>query len=567
MIKLIWSIGILLLLSGCGWDGAPTRINDFVPLTSIKIEAVSGAIAAHTSTKLTAIGDYSGLFSRDISDRVVWASNSPATADFVTPLLPGRVTGLVPGSAVLTATAEGLSASFELSVSSSTITSLTITPVDQSLAVGLTSQFAVAGVFSDATVQDLTFDVTWDSSATSVASVSNAAASKGFAQTLAIGTSTISATFDDVTAATSLTVTEPKLQTITLSPQAPSILTLTTGSFTAAGRYSDGVTRDITSQVTWKSSKTDIATISADGTATALTQGSATISATLDGISGTTNLTVTGGNLTAITLSPYSFTLVKDSVSRITATGSFLNGSILSSRDITEMVTWSTANSAVAAVTPSDGNLAWLKALAATTSTTITATYGSKSATAALSATAPQLATLTLYPTALEQLTAGTSSRFRLTATFINGITQDVTANADWSSSAVSTATVGNVERGKGRVSGLAVGSATISAEYGGKTVTAAVTVKQRTLQNLVISGGTSIVAGNQVAFTATATYSDGTSMDVTEETVWSIDDSNVIMLADSQNQPGQVVAVDGGSAEVTASFGNKTETTKITVH
>jgi len=74
------------------------------------------------------------------------------------------------------------------------------------------------------------------------------------------------------------------------------------------------------------------------------------------------------------------------------------------------------------------------------------------------------------------------------------------------------------------------------------------------------------VVPGNQVKFIATAAYSDGSTKDVTEDTVWSIDNSFVAILADSQNQPGQVVGVDSGSATLTASFGGKTQTVTITV-
>jgi hypothetical protein len=62
------------------------------------------------------------------------------------------------------------------------------------------------------------------------------------------------------------------------------------------------------------------------------------------------------------------------------------------------------------------------------------------------------------------------------------------------------------------------------------------------------------------------ASYGDGTTIDVTENTAWSIDTVNVAILADSVNQSGQVVGVDSGSATLTAVFGGKTQTAKITV-
>ena len=95
----------------------------------------------------------------------------------------------------------------------------------------------------------------------------------------------------------------------------------------------------------------------------------------------------------------------------------------------------------------------------------------------------------------------------------------------------------------------------------------ASVGVATRSLLNLTISGTPTAVAGigNQVPFTATAVYADA-SQDVTADATWTIDNPNVAILADSQNQPGQVVMVDSGTATLTASFGGRTRTANLTV-
>ncbi len=561
---------LLLLLSGCGWDGTPTRKNDFVPLTSIEISAVSSTIAAQTSIRLTATGNRSGLVTENVTGQVVWSSASPAVADFVTASDRSRVTGLKPGTAILTATVGSVTSTFTLTVSEATATLMTITPHDPTIAKGLTTQFTATGTFSDATIQDLTFDAAWDSSAPDVATVSDAVGSKGFFRAIAAGTSTITATFPfNGTSGTSLvTVTEPVLQSISVSPGSPSILTLSAKSFTATGTYSDGTTSDITALVTWNSSNTAIATIAGDGTLTALTQGTTTIGATLGGISGTTNLKTTGGNLTGITVTPATAKLVKDTTGRISATGNFSNGS---TRDITGAVTWTAANTALASVTSSGGYLALLNPLAVTVvPTTITATSGSLSANASLTVIAPQLQSIALSTTTLD-LTVGTSSSLAVIAIFSDGTTQDVTTLSTWTPSNPAIAAVSAGGLGTERVTGIAAGSTTISATYGGKTVLspANVTVKLRTLQSLTILPVTSTaVAGSQIPITATANYGDTTTVDLTKETatVWTIDNPNVAILVDSVNQPGVVVAVDRGSATLTASFGGKTQTATITV-
>ena len=102
----LW-VAILVLASGCSSE-TPTRHNDFAPLTSITISAKAGpSIAVNTSTTLTVIGNFSGEFSRDITDQAVWSSGAPTVAGFVTAGSPNRVSGLAPGTAVLTATVGG----------------------------------------------------------------------------------------------------------------------------------------------------------------------------------------------------------------------------------------------------------------------------------------------------------------------------------------------------------------------------------------------------------------------------------------------------------------------------
>jgi hypothetical protein len=568
MTNLIRSVFLLLLLSGCGWDGTPTRQNDFVPLTSIEISADSAAIVAQTSIKLTVNGNFSGLFPRDVTNQAVWSSDSPAVAGFVTASDRSRVTGLKPGAATLTATVGGVTSAFTLTVSSGTVTALTITPVDPIIPKGRAVQFTATGVFSDLPPRDITFDVAWASSAPDVATVSDAASSKGFARALAVGKSTISATFDRVIGSTVMTVTEPALQTIALSLTNPSILTLSKTTFKATGTNTDGSTPDITSQVSWNSSNTAIATIAGDGTVTALTQGTTTISATLGSVSQSTTLKATGGNLTGITVTPATVTLVKDISGLISAKGAFDNGSI---RDITGAVTWTAANTALASVTPSGGNLALLKPLAVTlVPTTITATSGTRTGTATLTVIAPQLSSIAFSTTTLD-LTVGTSIPLAVTATFNDGRTQDVTSISIWTPGNPTIAAAAAGGLGTERVTGIAAGTTTISATYGGKTVLApaTVTVRARTLQSLTILPVTSTAAaGSQIPIAATANYGDNTTVDLTKEnaTVWSIDNPNIAILADSVNQPGLVVAVDRGSATLTASFGGKTQTATITI-
>ena len=77
-----------------------------------------------------------------------------------------------------------------------------------------------------------------------------------------------------------------------MSPASPSVPEGQTAQFTATGTFSDNSTQNPTNQVTWSSSSTAVATISPAGLATAVSAGSATISATLNGVTGTALISV-----------------------------------------------------------------------------------------------------------------------------------------------------------------------------------------------------------------------------------------------------------------------------------
>jgi hypothetical protein len=570
-MKRLLCTGLLLFIAGCGGDDQATRPNDFTPLTSIEIVSPLSSIAPLTSIPLQAIGNFSGLFTRDITDMVLWETTS-TLAEFTPLEVPGRVKGLAPGTATLTATLGGISGSFDLTVSSETIVGLAIDPAAPTVHKGLTIQLAANGTFSDNSTQDLTFDAAWISSNDLVATVSDDFTSKGLATGIAEGSADITATFDSATIDTvTLTVTAPQLQSITITPANSSVLSIAQTSFTATGHYSDGTNTDITSIADWTSSPPAIASIivtNEEAIATTLTEGRTTIGATLDEISASTPLQVTGGNLTTIALKPLNPTMAVGTTQRISATGSFSNNT---TRDITGRVTWEVVNSATATVEPASGNLAWLTAVATTSPTpaTISATWEAIEGTTNLTVENPTLSSLSITPPSLD-LTLNTSDRFTVTGTYTGGHTQDLTSSANWSSPAAAVE-VFNLGVNKGRVKGAVAATnpaATTTAAYGGQTATATVgKVVQRTLQSLAISAQpATFIPGTQVSFTATATYSDNTTHVVTEDTVWSVDKTNVAILADTVNQPGLTVAVDSGTATLTAAFGGKTATRTLTV-
>lgn len=84
----------------------------------------------------------------------------------------------------------------------------------------------------------------------------------------------------------------PTLVSVTVTPAMPTLSPGGTQQFSATATYADQSTRDVTTQVTWRSSDTSKATIAPGGLATAVAAGSATITASIGTISGSSTLSV-----------------------------------------------------------------------------------------------------------------------------------------------------------------------------------------------------------------------------------------------------------------------------------
>jgi uncharacterized protein YjdB len=180
------------------------------------------------------------------------------------------------------------SATANLAVASAKQISLALTPTTVQIAGQTSTQLKATGTFVDGSTQDFTSLVNWTSSAPSVATVGY---QTGTVLGLAAGQSTITATLGPVTATTQVTVTDASLKSITLSPASPNIALGTPQQFTAQGSFSDGTTQTLV-EASWTSSAPDVAAVNSPGLVTGTGVGSATISAAINGVSGTTGITV-----------------------------------------------------------------------------------------------------------------------------------------------------------------------------------------------------------------------------------------------------------------------------------
>lgn len=179
-----------------------------------------------------------------------------------------------------------------------TLLSIAVAPANPTLAVGESRQFTADGTYSDGSHRDLTSEVFWYSSSTSVATIGTS----GMATAVGSGTTVISAV-SSVSGHSTLSVS-PTVTSIAVTPANARLAIGKAQQFTAMATYSDDSTRDLTSQVLWASSDPGVASISATGLATTLTNGVTNVTATFGSVSGSTSLFVVSGTVGGRSFTP-----------------------------------------------------------------------------------------------------------------------------------------------------------------------------------------------------------------------------------------------------------------------
>jgi uncharacterized protein YjdB len=244
-----------------------------------------------------------------------------------------------------------------------TISSLSLAPSSATLTSGQTQQYTASASYSDGSASTVTASATWTSSDASVATVSGS----GLATAGASGTTTITATIGDVSSTASLTVT-PSLTAITVAPPTTTLSVGQSQQLTATGSYSDGSTQDLTHSATWASTNTSVANVSASGLATALANGTATMQASAQGLTGSATLTVQAATANSLTLSPTTPVLQIGNSQQLSATLTYSDGS---TQDVTRSASWASSQPVTVTV-----NSSGLITGVTSGASIITATYG-----------------------------------------------------------------------------------------------------------------------------------------------------------------------------------------------
>ena len=320
------------------------------------------------------------------------------------------------------------------------------------------------------------------------------------------------------------------------------------GSATLSARVSPEAASD--RAVAWSSSDRSVATVDKSGTVHGLRPGTATVTATAEGKSGTCAVTVKAKtiNVTEVTLDKTELTLAEGETETLTATVKPDNAD-------NKKVTWNSDKTEVATV-GGDGKVTAVKPGEAVV--TVTTEDGGRTATCKVTvkAKAVNVTEVSLDRTELT-LTEGETETLTATVRPDNADNRKVT----WSSDKTDVATVD----GAGRVTAVKAGEAviTVTTEDGGKTATCKVTVRAKTVGVTEVTldkTDLTLTEGETETLTATVKPDNADNKKVT----WSSDKTDVATV----DGAGRVTAVKAGEAVVTVTTedGGKTATCKVTV-
>ena len=411
------------------------------------------------------------------------------------------------------------------------VSSVSLSQATAEMLVGETIILSATVLPADATDKA----VTWASSKTSVATVSNS----GNVTAVSDGETTITASAGGKSATCKVTVSKRPVDvtSVTLDRTSVNMEIGQTTMLVATVYPSDATDKT----VSWTSSDASVASVNEYGMVTAVSEGSAVISASAGKESANCLVTVSKKIIpvTSVTLDRTSVTLEIGQSTTLVA--------YVQPDDATDKtVSWTNSDDTVISL-DANGRITALKEGTAT----VAAIAGDKSASCAVtvSKSVVPVTSVTLDRSTLS-LEKGQSVKLVATVSPSDATDKDVT----WNSSDFS---VANVDQ-EGNVLAMKSGSATITTKAGEKTATCRVTVVTPVAGISLDRSSLSLEVGQSETLVATVLPDDATEQSVS----WTSSD-NTVATVDSS---GKVTALKKGSTTITASAGGKYATCSVTV-
>ena len=481
------------------------------------------------SSTLTATAVYSDGKSTNATISTDWTSDNSLVAS----VYNGTITAKGVGTATIVAVYDGKSQAVNVKVTKK-VKALTKDKQTLDLRIGQEENINLTAIYTDNSDEKVSRSAEWTSSDNKVATVVN-----GSVRALSAGTATITAKLgkQSVTVEVGVEV----VRRIEMDHTQLSLLLKDEQKVILTATYPDGETKDVTADAVWSSSNEKVAD-AFKGNIVAYSAGTATITAEYG--TKTTTLEVDVDKTRKLVASEQSFFMKLNETKQIDLKAVYPNDT---ETDVTNKAVWSSSNEKIADVI---GGKVYANASG---SVTITAKYSNQ--TVEIPVDVEVARHLDIDKEELGLKVDGTYT-FKVMATFANGVTEDVTSKATWTSSEESVAYVAG-----GKLTAYKSGKTTVKATYGGKTVEVAVSVDIPTKVELANKKGIVPVEGTLQA-NVIATYTEDREEVVTDKAEWSSSNEKVAEVSSK----GLITGIKTGKATITAKYEGKTLTMSVEV-
>ena len=444
-----------------------------------------------------------------------------------------------------------------------TLSSITVSPANATIAQGTTQAFSATGNYSDGSTKDLTATAHWSCLLPDMATVSSNSPTQGLATGISPGTVVISASSGSFSNSSQLTISGATVTSLAITPVTTTIGFENQQQYKAVATFSDMSTQDVTNQANWTIPGGPFIT-AYSGLAIGYSLGTMfDVSASFGGQSTSTSpipptLNVDLSNLVSVAVLPASPMVANNTPITFSVIGTFNDGS---TRDITSLATWLSSDDTVATNFGALANVFSVAASSVPAVATITASFGTVSTLApstTLTVSDATLQSIALSPTNAS-IASGTRVTYTAVGTFSDGSTQDLSSIVKWSVLAGS----GAATVSKGIVKGTAAGAITVNAtslpNLGSVLGSAAATVSAATLQSIAVNPATTFVQpGGNLTYSAIGTFSDGSTQDISTLAAWSSATEMATVLS------GVATGQGVGQATITAKLGQISGTASL---
>jgi uncharacterized protein YjdB len=505
---------------------------------------------------------------------LLWTSHDPRVAA-VSNLAEsaGLVTARAPGTTTISATHldSGMqSSSNAVATVLDRLLRITVLPADRRIKVGEAKSMTAIGHYADGQEREITDQVTWAASDRRIATVSNEGGFRGRVTGVRSGATTISATFS-----TGLTSSASdgdarvrvvaELESLRNDPAEVTVPVGFTVVLDAIGGFADDTTDDISSDVEWSSSNSDVAVVSnapgSEGEVTAIGPGSAVIrsidpaSQISSTNSGGDTVVSVAGSITELFVTPEEELMEVGQSRRFSARARLDDDSIFTLTR--QSVRWTSSNPGVATVgnDPEDAGLVEAIALGETFIGAFHEPTGLIAVEAKLGVRGDIVA-LRVAPKD-RSLDVGEVKSMTALATFSDGAEGEVTDAVQWTTSNPAVATISNEGGENGRVTGVGAGVAIISARAangigsadGGKD--GRVRVRGRLASLKILPNDPVLAVGFTTPLDADGTFENGGVDDVSSDVTWSTSNPAVVTVSNDRPTAGEITAIGDGTAVI----------------